>query len=247
MVHLAFFHEGNAIALIPEDAVEVINDVWETGARMRASYFVDGQEIGWRYFDVSGVLLMEYEMQNGKRNGRHRDWHDNGQLCEEGSYVDDKEHGETKQYDENGRQIGSYVMDHGTGIDLWFYSPGVLSEEREYHDGKRHGFERWWNLDNRTVGEECHYWNDLEHGIVRRWNRRGKLTRSFPKYYVMGKQVTKRQYERACRSDSTLPSFVASDNLPERQLPEVVLRMIVQVDPQEACSAYSPVRPPHGE
>ena len=82
-------------------------------------------------------------------HGLFRTWHENGQLQEESTYYQGKEHGETKQYDENGVQIGSYIMDYGTGVDLWFYTAGVLSEERELRDGLRHGYERWWSGDNQ--------------------------------------------------------------------------------------------------
>ena len=208
--------------LIPQDAREVVNDTYDNGAKMRTSYFVDGREIGWRYWDISGIVLMEYQMRDGKRHGRYCHYHDNGMICEEGSYEDDKEHGEIRQFDETGKQIGSYVMDHGTGLDLWFHSAGILAEEREYCDGKRHGFERFWNLDNRSVGVECHYWNDLNHGIFREWNWRGRMRRGYPQYYVMGNHVTKRQYERACRTNPTLPPYDSDDNSPERPLPAEV-------------------------
>ena len=109
-----------------------------------------------------------------------------GKFVKKALMYEGKEHGETRQYDENGVQIGSYIMDHGTGVDLWFQSPGVLSEEREYRDGQRHGYERWWRDDNQTIGEESHFWNGIEHGIFRRWNRQRKLSRGYPQYFIHG-------------------------------------------------------------
>lgn len=204
---------------IPEGASEIIDETYESGAKMRASYFVDGQQVGWRFWSENGILTMEFEMRDGKYHGRHRTWFDTGRLCEEGYYEDGKEHGETKQYDWDGKQIGSYVMDHGTGLDLWYQAQGILAEERGYRGGERHGFERWWTGDNRTVFIEEHYLHGREHGIFRKWNRKGKLARGFPKYYVAGKPVTKRQYLRVCQSDPTLPPFSPDDNAPHRLLP----------------------------
>lgn len=163
---------------------------------------------------------MESGLQDGVMHGLYRTWYDNGQLCEESTYVEGKEHGETKQYDEDGVQIGSYVMNYGTGVDLWYSAPGILAEEREYRDGKWHGYERWWTDDNQTLCEESHFWNGIEHGIFRRWNQQNKLSRGYPRYYILGKRVNKRQYVRACRNDPTLPPFVADDNRPFRPLPQ---------------------------
>jgi hypothetical protein len=111
---------------------------------------------------------------------------------------------------------------------LWFQAAGVLSEEREYRDGQRHGYERWWCADNQTVGEESHYWHGIEHGIFRQWNAQRRLRRGYPRYFVQGQRVTKRQYVRACHHDPTLPPFVADDNQPFRSCPEGGCQRIVR-------------------
>ena len=124
-------------------------------------------------------------------------------------------------------------MEHGTGTDLWYCAPGVLSEEREYLNGNRHGYERWWNSDNQTVYEESHFQIDINHGIFRQWNNHGKLRRGYPQYFVAGERMTKCQYERACLKDSTLPPFLASDNQPMRQLPAEVVRIRASMDEKD--------------
>jgi hypothetical protein len=89
---------------------------------------------------------------------------------------------------------------------------------------------RWWTHDetghNEKVYDESHYRHGTQHGIFRRWNENDKLSRGYPQYYVNGERVTKRQYERACRTDPTLPPFRAEDNLPQRPLPEAMLKMM---------------------
>lgn len=228
------------MALIPETAHEVVNETHENGAKMRVSYFVDGREIGWRFWGDSGIVLMEYQMRDGRRHGRYRHFHDNGVVWEEGSYEDDLEHGEVRQFDDTGRQIGSYLMNHGTGLDLWYESPGVLAEEHPLQDGRLHGFERWWSGDNLTVHEECHFWKGKRHGVLRRWNRHHKIARSYPQYYVMDERVTKRRYERACRADPTLPPYNAADNRPERPLPAVKGLVSATDLTTRFCSSCSP-------
>jgi len=207
----------------PDDAVEVVLARTENGGILKAAYLVDGKEIGYRFWSSNGLLNMEIGVKNGVMHGTFKRWYKNGQIQQDSTYIDGKEHGTTRQYSYDGALIGSYVMDFGTGVDLWFCSLGVLSEERYYLDGKRHGFERWWSCDNETIFMEFHFWNDLEHGIFRQWNAHDKLRRGFPQYYIMGKRVNKRQYMRACRNDPTLPPFVAEDNQPFRNLPREIL------------------------
>jgi antitoxin component YwqK of YwqJK toxin-antitoxin module len=205
---------------IPDTAQEVVHESWETGAKKSADYYLEGQQIGYRSWTRSGTIEMEYGIKDGKMHGPFRTWHENGHLCEEARYVEGKEHGLTKQYDHAGRLLGSYAMEHGTGIDLWLASDGSLSEERHYKDGLRHGYERWWNGDNTTVWKEEHYWQGEAQGIFREWNEHGRLRRGYPRYFVGGERVTKQRYEQACQSATTLPRFDAMDNTPRRELPK---------------------------
>jgi hypothetical protein len=66
------------------------------------------------------------------------------------------------------------------------------------------------------------------HGIERRWNHRRKLHRGYPKYWVRGEAVTKRQYLKAAKSDKTLPRFRSRDNSPRRQFPPVVQKVLLR-------------------
>lgn len=215
--------EQSYVSPIPENAVEVIDKVYEDGSSERALYRVDGKDLGFRYWNPSGALVWEVGLKDGIYHGSFRRWYDNGQVEQDSSYIEGKEHGETKQYDPHGVQIGSYLMDYGTGLDLWFCSRGILSEERQYLNGERHGYERWWRCEWRDekqmVWEESHFWHGVEHGIFRRWNKLGKLHRGYPQYFVNGKRLNKRHYVSVCRKDPTLPPFVADDNFPIRQLP----------------------------
>jgi antitoxin component YwqK of YwqJK toxin-antitoxin module len=203
---------------IPETADERIDATWEDGSKKIATYWIAGQQVGYRHWEPDGQLSMEYGMQDGRRHGPFRTWHEDGQIHEDATYHEGKEHGTTRQYDETGMLIGSYTMVHGTGVDLWFSQPGVLSEERYCEDGQRHGYERWWNDDNTTVWQESHYHHGIEHGVFRRWNQHGRLRRGYPQYFVAGQRMTKRQYLRAQASDPSLPPFDERENLPNRVL-----------------------------
>jgi hypothetical protein len=122
--------------------------------------------------------------------------------------------------------MGTFTLKHGTGIDLWWCERAedrpYLSEARYVTAGKWNGFEWWLNPDQKSIHEERHFKDDLEHGIERSWNRQGRLRRGYPRYWINNVRMTKREYLRACVSDPTLPPFREKDNRPQRTFPPEV-------------------------
>lgn len=203
---------------IPRQAEEVLERVDQAGNKVFRCV-VDGQVVGKRIRDTSGALAWEFQVKDGgEKHGLERQWAPDGTLEFETTYVDGREHGVARQWD-HGKLLGTYQMEHGTGVDLWRDSSGALLEERYVKDGYRDGFERWWRGDNATVSDEGHFKHGQEHGIFRRWNARGRLCRGYPRYVVDGVRVTKRRYLRACAADPSLPLFREDENRPERPLP----------------------------
>jgi hypothetical protein len=121
-------------------------------------------------------------------------------------------------------------MRHGTGIDLWWDETWrkprrtYLAEVHFMRRGHRHGFEWWINEDQVSVYHELHWREDIAHGIERRWNFRGRLRRGYPKYFVAGQQVPRRQYIIAAASDASLPPFRKAENQPGRVFPPGLAR-----------------------
>jgi hypothetical protein len=62
----------------------------------------------------------------------------------------------------------------------------------------------------------------MQHGIRRRSNFEGRLKRGYSLCWVNNKQVSTRQYLRACAKDSNQPPFREIDNLPTRNFPPEV-------------------------
>ena len=57
---------------------------------------------------------------DNKENGPFREFHENGQLKTEGSYLDgDNEHGELKKYDENGELTETMDCQRGICRTVW--------------------------------------------------------------------------------------------------------------------------------
>jgi antitoxin component YwqK of YwqJK toxin-antitoxin module len=213
---------------IPPAAVERIVSTHPDGSRRHAEYVLEGEVVGHRWWDEDGSLSRETPFMNGVKHGVEYIFYASGNLVSAEPYERGQMHGLTEQWDRDGRLIGTYTMVHGTGIDLWrWVRPDgsiSLSEVRYYKDGHRHGFEWWINWDQQQVSEEQHFREGEPHGIHRDWNVRDRLSRGFPKYYVNGRKVTKRQYLAACKTDATLPPFRVEENDPARTFPPEIQR-----------------------
>jgi hypothetical protein len=189
----------------------------------------DGRLIGYRYYDDNGRLQIETALKDGTNHGRAIHWNDDGTLNFIEPYFEGKVHGTAKQY-QNGKVIGTYKMSHGTGYDVWRNQiadgPIYVSEIHSMRDGSMHGFEWWLNEDQKSVHEEKHWYGGSYHGIEREWHWSGKLRRGYPKYWVHGEAVTKRQYVKLAQKDPTLPPFRLKDNLPRREFPPEIRRLL---------------------
>ena len=197
---------------IPSNAVERVVKRHANGVKAEAQYFLRGAKVGWRYWEDDETLEREFSMRRGKYHGIARQWYSNGQLMWRSRYINGKEHGVAKQWDEKGRLLGTYRMNHGTGIDRWWvavYRAGggprnyryCLGEEVHWVNGVLHGRTRFWY---GHLTHERYFWRGQPHGIWREWRSERKLERGYPQYYIRGKRVTKAQYLKACKTDKTL-------------------------------------------
>src|SRR5262245_18106007 len=132
---------------IPESAQEVVTERHPGGQKYRVQYFLDGKLVGLRFFSESDNLEWEISLKDGKYHGILYRWLAPSKLESIEPWIDGVPHGVAKQWDENGNLVGSYIMDHGTGIDLWWQSTfngrHFLAEVRYMKNGLRHGPE-WW-------------------------------------------------------------------------------------------------------
>jgi antitoxin component YwqK of YwqJK toxin-antitoxin module len=215
------------VTAIPAEAEERIVERYEDGARKQAEYWLDGERVGARYFDASGAPDNEWAFRKGVPHGTRYVWHEPGQLASAEPYEEGVPHGTARQWSRyDGRLIGSYTLERGTGIDLWRqdWSDGSveLAEVHYMRNGRPHGFEWWLNEDQRSVWQERHWKDGERHGIERDWNIEGRLRRGYPRYWVQGERVSKRQYLRTAARDPSLPPFRAEENEPQRTFPPEV-------------------------
>jgi antitoxin component YwqK of YwqJK toxin-antitoxin module len=202
---------------IPANARQRVVARHPDGSKMKAYYYLAGEKVGFRLWDQDGWIGMEGGIKNGLDHGLHREFH-RGVLHWAVPAVKGKYHGLGRYYDGRGKLMATCQWTHGTGVDLYFGTDdGQLTEERYVREGHWNGYERWWTKGE--VFQETHFKDDLEHGIQRQWSGK-RLCRGFPKYFLNGKQVLKRQYLKACEKDPSLPKFRLHDNRPKRQPPK---------------------------
>jgi len=205
---------------IPADAAEVVDERYPAGAKKSASYFLGSEKVGFRLWDEEGRLEFENALRHGVRHGNEYSFYPNGRLLEVTPYRDGRIHGTGRQWSEDGRLLVTYRLVRNTGLDLWCGDGGALSEEHYCPKDGELGYRREWNCDDRTICQEYFFvLGKGYHGVWREWNRRGRLRRGFPRYYVADRRVTKRQYLRASLGDPSLPLYRAEDNEPVRVLP----------------------------
>jgi hypothetical protein len=206
---------------IPVDAAEKVESRHPTGSIKSASYFLGEEKVGYREWFDDGQLDFEYALREGIKHGPEYHFCANGQLLEKETYRHGRLHGTGKQWSESGRLLVSWRLVNGRGLDLWCDTcTETLAEEHYWPREGERGYSRAWNDDEKTVWQEYFYaLSKGYHGIWREWNARGRLRRSFPRYYVNDRKVTKRQYLRACETDHTLLPYRAEDDDPHRELP----------------------------
>ncbi len=190
---------------------------------LQVDYYLNGKQIGTRFFDDEGELYLEHGVKNGEKHGREywfNSWND-GRPTEMTPYRHGKMHGTAMQFTDNGEILITYQMKNGVGLDLWCDNlTHTLSEEQYQPQPGELGYRRNWNEDEKTIYEEYYFLAPYGyHGIWREWNDAGRLRRGFPHYYVHGKKVGKREYLKACLQDKLLPAYRKSDDRPKRSLP----------------------------
>ncbi len=227
------------ISSIPENAREKDVTEEEQGhypGQVVKNYYLGRRLVGKRVFDKNGVLEYECPYKNGKRHGWVYEWYPDGGLVSALPYDNGREHGTATVWGESGAFLGSYTMEHGTGIDFWWQETegkAQLTEARVIVDNQWDGYEYWFSDHPGELVQEKWWSKGQLHGIEREWNNKGRLRRGFPKYWIHDVQVDKRKYLRALKVDTTLIPFHIEDNQPYRIFPKEVAAHLPPELPEE--------------
>ena len=133
-----------------------------------------------RFFHPNGQLRIEIPQVNGRAHGMVREYHSNGQLAVETPNENGLAHGTAKVWDAEGRFLGDYTLDRGTGIVKKWHSNGVLWAEVPVLKGMPTGRQKTWYEDGVPLPAA---------------------------YWIRGKQVSRKKYLEACKTDWELPQY----------------------------------------
>jgi hypothetical protein len=92
-----------------------------------------------RNYYRNGQLHEETPLREGRFHGIARLWHKNGTPATQEAYQNDLRHGLCRQWNDEGKLLGEYRMDHGTGIQRVWFDNGIVQQERSFFKGRPPG------------------------------------------------------------------------------------------------------------
>jgi len=104
-----------------------------------------------KYYHNNGQLQFSGKYSDGIKVGKWKSYYDNGQLMSHSYYKDDKYHGKYVDYHEHGKikEKGSYSNGNKEGIWEAYHENGSLKEITPYKNGKIHG--EWTEYDDDEI------------------------------------------------------------------------------------------------
>jgi antitoxin component YwqK of YwqJK toxin-antitoxin module len=140
----------------------------------RSCRTIDGKRHGPTIVVEDGRRVAETHYAADVPDGPIRMWHANGELRLEGAHLGGQMHGTWTQWRDDGTQVGSFVMDRGTGTMLVWDAEGRKLGEIGYRDGLKDGPERtWWPSGGRR--SDGTWQANQKRGRWTQWNEDGTV------------------------------------------------------------------------
>ena len=129
---------------------------------------------------VTGRVSVEYEnikqikketdFIDGKADGLHKQWYENGQLKVDCNYKDGKLDGLRKDWHDNGKIANEVYYKDGEldGLVKQWYNNGQIWKEGYYKDGKKDGLHKTWHSSGIQTSE-INYLENKQDGLCKRW------------------------------------------------------------------------------
>jgi len=150
----------------------------------------------WYYENGNPQKLEHKELDKNKSIGEYKEWYDNAQLKETGTYISDIERdGPWLEFHKDGskkleaefkngeflihncwNEKGEQILSNGTGLYINEYSifEGVIDRnEQEYKNYKRHGKQQSFSNGKLTLYQEMV--DGKEHGITKSYDENGNM------------------------------------------------------------------------
>lgn len=167
----------------------------------------------WYYENQKPKKLEHINLETNERIGIYKEWYENGQLAESGTYISDYERiGTWEEYYINGQKklesefvSGDYLLHNcwnengdqtlinGTGVYEFDYNPWEGHLEHcihSYQNYQRHG--KQFSYINGTLSLYQEMENGIENGITKSYFNNGKLKSETE--YENGIEVSKKEY-----------------------------------------------------
>ena len=110
---------------------------------------IGGIKVGpWTYYHGNEQVMIEETYDDkGRKQGKSRYFHDNGQLAKEHFYIDGQEQGESRTWYDDGALNSHNVYDKGKSVEMReFYPDGIMRLHQEFVAG-RLSKETWYKRD----------------------------------------------------------------------------------------------------
>lgn len=198
---------------------------YPTGELKRLVFFSEGKEHGEGFeYDLDGriITLLGYKQGNltkaekinrydngGNKRGTWMLFHPNGQLAEEGNFMNNKRNGIFKFYDRKGDLLrlekyrdGELVTDTEEAVVLdlrnTYYHDGSIRSSGGYVDGKKEGTHRIYNPDGTLSGGELYKGGiKVGEGLV---DAQGRYQGQWKLYHDSGELRAEGAYENSNRT-----------------------------------------------
>jgi antitoxin component YwqK of YwqJK toxin-antitoxin module len=116
----------------------------------------DGKVTNAYVYNDNGLKISEGIVdENGRSNGRWKDFYPDGTIQAEGQYTENRRTGVWKFYNSSGKleQTGSFNNGRPDGLWKWYYDNGALLREEEYFQGLRDGIFTEYSPDGEIIAQ----------------------------------------------------------------------------------------------
>ena len=152
-----------------EEDIEIVNKYNTEGKLIYSGPFKKGIPVGiHREYNSEGKVLNGFIYNDigtkisegvvdeaGNRNGKWKDFSQEGLLIAEGQYADNRKAGSWKFYNKVKKieQTGGYNNGRPDGVWTWYYENGAVLREEEYFQGQRDGQFTEYSIEGTIIAK----------------------------------------------------------------------------------------------
>jgi antitoxin component YwqK of YwqJK toxin-antitoxin module len=156
-----------------------------------------------------GEIAISGLYKDGLLDGAWERKHPNGAIAERGTYANAMKHGTWTQFAPSGKQLGTYEMAMGTGVERRWFDDGTLYSEISFKAGLEHGPAKLYTEDGTIITSSQFENGKLDGAHVVGTSRTMRFEEKFSKGVRTGKreiwedhtQIAAENYDRRGKLD----------------------------------------------